>query len=210
MDQNNRGAQWPCKLGLDAALAHLKHAAVDHILCAGDLVDFGDHGDGVVQRIRDAGIPCVQGNHDRAASEKKRYRQHIRRRDNTPIKLLTEPTLAYLDTLPRQLHFTWADKTVLLTHAAPWPGDKYIYPESTQALFKRVAIKAQTDVVILGHTHRPLWVDMDGCTIINLGSTSQNYLLGFGTYGVLSLPARDFSLFRVDTGKSVALDKMVL
>jgi predicted phosphodiesterase len=49
---------------LELALMLMEQHGVQQILCAGDLVDKGKHGDAVVQRIRDLRIPCVLGNHD--------------------------------------------------------------------------------------------------------------------------------------------------
>lgn len=52
---------------LEKALHLLDFYQVDQILCAGDLVEGGQEGDGVVRRIQERTIMCVQGNHDREA-----------------------------------------------------------------------------------------------------------------------------------------------
>jgi putative phosphoesterase len=193
---------------LELALQHLNHAQVDQIVCAGDLVDFGKDGDAVVRRVIESGIPCVQGNHDRMARDQQRLRQR-KQAQGQSIHLLRPETVELLDQLPPVLRFTWDGIKVMLTHAAPWGGEMYIYPESTTPLLRRVAREGQADVIILGHTHRPMWVEVeiDNCTIINPGSTSQNYELGVGTYGILSLPERIFRIFDTTTGRQLPLDK---
>lgn len=187
---------------LELALDFLRQAQVDHIVCAGDLVDFGDEGEAVVNRIIEAQIPCVQGNHDQAARWNQRESQ---REGGVKRSILGAKTLDLLENLPLELRFTWEGTTVLLSHATSWGGEMYIYPDSNPPLFRRVVREANADVTILGHTHRPMWIHIDGRTIINAGSLSQNYEMGFGTYGILSLPECDFRVFNVESGAQIGL-----
>ncbi len=52
---------------LQKALMFFERNAVDSMICAGDVVEKGDNDDGVVSRLRDLEILCVQGNHDENA-----------------------------------------------------------------------------------------------------------------------------------------------
>lgn len=193
---------------LSSALGYLARAGVDQIVCAGDLVDFGNAGDAVVQHIIDSGIPCVQGNHDRMANNNQQLRQ--RKHDHgQPVGPLSPATIAYLDRLPLVLRFEWENTSIVMAHATPWGDDIYVYPTSTTPLLRRVVREANADVTILGHTHQPMWLEVDNRTIINPGSTSQNYVLGMGTYGVFSLPDRSFQLYEVETGEQIPLDKEI-
>ena len=58
---------------LEALSAVLKDVSsikgLELVLCCGDLVDYGPQPEEVVERIKAEGIPCVQGNHDRAVGE---------------------------------------------------------------------------------------------------------------------------------------------
>lgn len=194
---------------MQIAIAHLSKQDVDIIVCAGDLVDFGNHGDEVVKHIMETQIPCVKGNHDRQASQKQALRQRKQTTDTT-IKLLSHETLSILEQLPNQLRFEWEGKSVLLTHATPWGDDMYIYPDSNPPLLRRVVREAQADITILGHTHRPMWIEVDGRYIINSGSTSQNYFMPVGTYAILTLPHCEFELHSVETGAVIDLEKRIL
>lgn len=189
---------------LQSALHHLKNAQVDHILCAGDLVDFGDDGEAVIKLIIDLQIPCVQGNHDQSARS---HQQKSKREGSIKRSILQTKMLDFLDQLPQYLRFEWDNTSILLTHATSWGGEMYIYPDSNPPLFRRVVREANADVTILGHTHRPMWIEVDDKVIINAGSLSQNYELGFGTYGILFLSERQFQLFNVETGVQVPLLK---
>lgn len=190
---------------LNQALELLNSHAVDEIWCAGDLVDFGAESDAVAKQIVALKIPCVQGNHDRMARDNQPLRQR-----KIGDKPLSRTTLNLLYTLPLNLRFERENARVLLTHATPWGSDMYIYRESTPALFRRIAREAEVDVVILGHTHRPMWIEVDGCTIINAGSTSANYDLPYGTCGILILPERNFQVFNIETGDEIEVTKRVL
>lgn len=192
----------------EVALQQLRAADVDHIVCAGDLVDFGLFSDEVVQRIFDEDILCVQGNHDRMARDNQCIR-HRRNEHDQSIMPLQSHTLDLLDQLPIHLRFEWHNIKILLTHSVPWEEDMYVYPQSTTYLMRRIAREADANVIILGHTHQPMWIEIDGIMIINPGSVSQNYELGFGTYGIFTLPNRTFQLFNVMTGEQtpLAIDK---
>lgn len=162
--------------GLELALAVFRKQAVDQIICVGDLVDRGDEGDAVVQRVRDLKIPTVQGNHDWLARCTqdfwKRNPQHI---TGTP-QMLSEETLSYLDGLPRRLNFTFEGRTISVHHASPWDISARIEPFATHKLMKRVLREAKTHIVVLGHTHRPMVIHFKNYgTIINPGSTYQNH-----------------------------------
>src|SRR3954452_1340381 len=75
-------AQSPMRLGLiadihadpralEATLRHLEALRVEEIVCAGDLVGYGAEPDAVVTMLRDRAIPCIRGNHDRWALERR-------------------------------------------------------------------------------------------------------------------------------------------
>lgn len=194
---------------MQQALGFLQTQDVDMVICAGDLVDFGNYGDEVVEYIIDAKIPCVKGNHDHQATQKQVLRQ--RKRDVDKATTLLRPeTLEHLEKLPDQIRFEWENKTILLTHATPWGEDMYVYPDSTTPLLRRVVKEAHADITILGHTHRPMWIDINGSIIINPGSTSQNYFMDVGTYGILSLPDYEFELHSVENGGLLDLPKKQL
>ncbi|MEL6524957.1 MAG: YfcE family phosphodiesterase [Chloroflexota bacterium] len=185
---------------LHSAIAVLQAHQVDSIVCAGDLVDYGSDGDAVVDYIAQSKIPCVQGNHDLRATQP----------DTKSARLVSTKTRTFLASLPQTRRFLWDGKCILLAHATPWGEDIYIYPDSTPYLFRRVAKEADADIVILGHTHHPMWIEVGNTHIINAGSTSQNYTMDTGTCGILSLPDCVFTLLSIPTGKTVALTKHTL
>lgn len=49
---------------LDAVLANLAQHKADHVVCLGDLVGYGAFPNEVILRLRELGIPTIQGNYD--------------------------------------------------------------------------------------------------------------------------------------------------
>jgi putative phosphoesterase len=188
---------------LNAAVEVLNNKNVDIILCAGDLIDFGNNSIGVVERILNLRIPCVYGNHDKSAVQNQSLRKEQLAR-GMDVQILDEKTLQSLSMLPQKLLFEWEQTTVLITHANPWGLDSmYIQPDSTPHLLKRVMKDASTDIVILGHTHQPMCVEIMRGMILNPGSVSNNYEFQFGTCGLLDLPERSYQVLNIETGNPI-------
>jgi putative phosphoesterase len=185
--------------GLHRALALLQAHAVDKLVCAGDLIDGRTAGAGVVRYFSECSIPCVQGNHDEWAVEpgSEHYRRLYapdRRRDD-----LTEESFEYLERLPQSLAFEVEDQRVLIAHGAPWGNMNYVYPDGPRHIFQRVAHEAEADVVVLGHTHEPMFAQGAGVTIVNPGSVNPSR--GSGTCAVLTLPTLEFTVYHLLTAE---------
>ncbi|NDJ61243.1 MAG: metallophosphoesterase family protein [Chloroflexi bacterium] len=197
--------------GLQQALALLDAHGVDQIICAGDLVEKGPHGDAVVALLRERAIPAVRGNHDDVIHENQTWLRG--NGDFTSANLLgrlvTPETLVYLDLLPDTRRLTWPDWpelagcSLLLAHGAPWSNLAYVQHNSDPAVFQRVAAAAAADVVVLGHTHTPLLAPVDDTWIVNPGSVCGTYTYGSRTCGVITLPQRSFQVFDLSSGSTV-------
>ncbi|PJF36326.1 MAG: hypothetical protein CUN49_05995 [Candidatus Thermofonsia Clade 1 bacterium] len=191
---------------LDLALMLIEQHGAQQILCAGDLIDKGKHGDAVVQRIRALQIPCVAGNHDSIARATQEWYQ---RADPlfVPNHLLLQPeSIAFLETLPHSLVIEISGLNILLTHATPWRNDIYLRPSAPRTLFEQVAEAAkaqQAQVVVLGHTHIPMQAYVGDVLIVNPGSVCGMHAQGSRTCGILYLPERRFQVFDLDFGMPV-------
>ena len=212
--------------GLEVALDFLKRQNVDEIWCAGDLVDRGVDGNAVVKRIRHEQIPTVQGNHDFSA---RRSQEWVMKDpeisaflaetpdfDDQPEKMListelSEINLMFLDYLPPALKFERDGVMIELTHANTFDQMTYIYPNSRQSLFHEVLKATVADLVILGHTHKPMKVYQDGVLrIINGGSVAMNSGMPEKSCGILTLPERDFTVYDLTTQKAVPVPTVKL
>jgi putative phosphoesterase len=176
---------------LHQTLLILRQLEVDQLLCVGDLVDKGSDSDAVITLMQEQSILCVQGNHDAKA-------RFGWLNNQAPLR---DESLAYLRKLPEALLFEWAGVSVYVTHSNPWLDTSvYIYPTRPKALFKLVADSVAAQVIVLGHTHQPMRVEIDGKVIVNPGSVYGNRDLDARTCGVLSLPDRRFDIYDIDSG----------
>ncbi len=191
---------------LHRALEIFRQHNVSQVLCAGDLVEKGAEGDAVVELIRAASILCVMGNHDFDVIGNQAWL-----RENSDLShpalsgvVLKEETLRFLKHLPRSLTFDWNGRRLFLAHGAPWSTNEYIFPTSYPHVFERLVREAQADVVILGHTHVPMCVQVGSTLILNPGAVCGNRNLE-ATCAVLTLPALDFRIYSLETGSVINL-----
>lgn len=214
----------PLKLGLIAdvhanaehlrrALAVLRARGADVILCAGDLADGDSEGQAAADLIREQAIPCVQGNHDLAATRANAdaWRERWDEASFGPPPwqygedALSDENRAFLRDLPPTRRFEFAGKRVLLTHAAPWDQTTYIFPNGRPAPFERIATEAEADVVILGHTHLPMAVEVNGVWVFNPGSVDGSRAEPYtATCALLELPIVRYQVFDLETGQPSA------
>jgi putative phosphoesterase len=187
---------------LQRALAILRSQQPNQILCAGDIVERGSDGDSVVQLLKASDIPCVMGNHDFDAVGNQAWLRANADLSHPAMqgRLLKDETLAYLTSLPKTLAFVWEKCRVVLTHGAPWNTNEYVFPTSVPQIFQRIVSETQADVVILGHTHIPMSVQVNDTRIINPGAVCGNYPDGKGTCAVLHLPDLLVQIFSLESG----------
>lgn len=180
---------------LHKTLALLESHAVDEMVCAGDLIDKGLYSDEVVDLMRERRIPCVQGNHDAKIQF-----------GFMSSQTLKDSSFVYLTTLPPSLTFEWAGVTVYLCHANPWEDSSiYVYPTRPPSLLNLVARAVQAPLMIMGHTHHPMRIEVEGKIMINPGSIYGNRDRPERTCGILTLPQATFEIYDIETGRLLPL-----
>ncbi len=166
---------------LNTALDRLdNYHHADRIVCAGDLVGRGPHPDEVVTLIRERGIPTVRGNHDEWFY-------------NT-----TDDNAAYLKSLPLDWQGEFEGRSVFMCHGKPGNNIWGLYRDHlSNTLLNMMLDSLDVDVMITGHTHVPMYIQVERGCLINPGSLYQfkNTRSSSHTYGVLNLPEVTFDLF---------------
>ena len=81
----------------------------------------------------------------------------------------------------------------------------YVYPDRPRVLFELIAKAVDAHVIVLGHTHQPMDIRVDGKVILNPGSIYGNRDRQERTCGVLSLPDCRFELYDIDTGQMLTV-----
>lgn len=153
---------------------------VDYILCAGDLVGRGPEQDKVVSLIRQRGIPCVKGNHD-----------------EWNYDLLPENT-DFLEDLPINWQGQFMGCNIFMCHGKPGNNIWGLYRDHvSNTLLNMMLGSLDTDVLIVGHTHVPMYIRVANGCVINPGSlyTFNSMRVTSHTYGILHLPDLSFDLY---------------
>lgn len=161
---------------LEATLDDIAAERVDEVLVAGDLVGRGPQGSAVVARVRQAGLPCIRGNHED-------YLLSFRRREVPEGWLearewaasrwmageLTDADEAFLDALP----FTTTSELepqLRLFHGSPRSYNEGLGHWTSREVFLEHLRGIDEHVLICAHTHRAGVWEFDEGIVANVGS----------------------------------------
>lgn len=191
---------------LEAVFRHLEGLDVDRLVCTGDLVGYGWQADQVVALVRDRQIPCIRGNHDRWALEK---RQVIGPRGWKPA-VFHDATWEYLQNLPTSRLLHEPEVLIEIHHGSPESDMEFVtpykpLPQSVENHLER----CEARVLLLGHTHIAMIERRPGKLIVNPGS-----VLGVSgvqtsySFGVLDLDDLSVFIHDVRTGREIRRDPL--
>ena len=168
---------------LKACLAALEGLGVTTVLCAGDLVAYGAQPSGVIRLLRERSVPCVTGNYDYAvafdqpnASRKPSSPRH------EPVKqaalewtkaALSVSEKRFLASLPWRQDFLIDGLHVTTMHAGIEYLDAWYVPEMPEAMFT-LADRIQSDVIVMGHTHRAFQHRARSTLMVNPGAVGRS------------------------------------
>lgn len=168
---------------LQAVLAQLDAAAVDLILCAGDLVCYGGNDNAVLTLLRERGIASVMGNYDDAVAwnrpKASRKPSSVR---NEPLKQaaldwtkanLHSAHIPYLRSLPLTSLHRINGMRIRLLHAGPDFYDDWLTPKQPRALHG-LTTRMQADIIILGHTHDAFSHEVSHTLFVNPGAVGRS------------------------------------
>ena len=150
---------------LDAVLEDVGAHGISEVYCLGDLVGYGPDPAGVIDRVRDLGIPTIRGNYDDGIGNRSGdcgcyYATDQAKADGAASYDFTDAALedrdhAWLAALPDSLRLSEGHVRVLLAHGSPRKINEYLLPDRPESQLVRLAEKAGADVVCIGHVHVP-------------------------------------------------------
>ena len=162
---------------LEAFEAVLDHMGrVDQIWSVGDLVGYGAKPNEVVSLAKRLVVMSVMGNHDQAAVTNNTWRlnPYAARAIHLTHRMLKREILSFLKRLPLFLRLTVKNMKFHLVHGSPSdPLNEYVHPEVARRTSESLLKEANADVLIMGHTHVPMSLHINGKLILNPGGVGQ-------------------------------------
>ncbi|WP_213278263.1 metallophosphoesterase family protein [Chryseobacterium indologenes] len=174
---------------LDSVLKDIKARGIQHKFCLGDLIDFAPWGNEVIEKMRSLNILCLMGNHDeRIAFDfpvvplSKHSEEETEARfiaiDHSK-KHITKENKKFLSELPFHLKLNYKvgkkHWNIQLVHSSLSSNDTYLYESEEDEIFIRMLEDAQSDVIVMGHTHLSFKKQFENNTwAINCGSVGRS------------------------------------
>lgn len=148
---------------LEAVWARIDELGIDEIFCLGDIVGYGARPAECLGKIRDAGVRCVQGNHDALVADGDQnldFNVYSLAAVEHNRPLLSHDDIQWLGNLPTSLRL---DQKALFVHGAPDDRDRYlIYLDDLQDASARIMDEDGPGICFFGHTHHPVVFDGHG------------------------------------------------
>lgn len=221
---------------LTDALAQIGRLGCDAIVCAGDVVDYGMFPQETVELLMRSSIQCIRGNHDRWAVAGQRphaetqSEETVERKGGRPVKL-SHAAIRYLSELPESWHQTIEGVRVAVWHGSPSSDMQGVGPlHFSPAGVRGLLDAAHANVLLVGHTHIAFTVSAGGGGLIAnpgallreasavhtrnawlFGRSPANFVPGHplngGTFGILELPSKRFSVHRAADGSELYIPR---
>ncbi|PIT88935.1 MAG: metallophosphoesterase [Candidatus Levybacteria bacterium CG10_big_fil_rev_8_21_14_0_10_36_7] len=183
-------------LGLETVLSAM--GTVDSIYCIGDITGYYPFPNEVIEEMKARNIISVMGNHDKyilqGFAPEKANEQVLKSVEFTK-KIISEESLNYVKSLPEKIEATIDGKKVLICHGSPWDNlEERIYPNFPN--FEKFE-NIEQDIIVLGHTHYPMVVEIGGKIIVNPGSCGQPRDYNLLSYIIWDTTSNLFDIKRV-------------
>lgn len=180
---------------LQEALKFFSKESVEHIICAGDVVGYGDDKpEETIELLQEYNCLTVIGNHDHMP-------------DSVTDPVIKNKLQTYFDALPKKIELSVENKNIYVVHAHPpeeqHGGIKIMNPDGDVVQENKLPwldkINAlNKDILIIGHTHQVFAEYFGDTLVINPGSTCFNH-----TCMVLTLPEMKVETIALSSKKPV-------
>ncbi len=187
-------------VALELAWAHLTVLGAARIVCAGDLVGYGPFPDRVVAFLAEHEIPSVRGNHDRWALERG-LGAPDEFRGGTP----SAETLEFLRGLPFDLLIPHEKRSAVVVHGSPFSDMEFVTPrDHPPAVLRDYLTAIRADLLVVGHTHTPMWYRCAEGLVVNPGSVVSVPVTSTSrTFALVDLDSLSVTFHDVESGAEV-------
>jgi predicted phosphodiesterase len=171
------------RLALEAVLADIAARRIERVYCLGDLVGYGPDPNGVIDLIRDAGIPSLLGNYDDGVGRDKGdcgcYYPTAEAKEwgaasySFTAAEVTPDRKAFLRDLAQEHRIDVAEVRVHLVHGSPRKINEYLLRDRDPKSFVRIAEAEADDVLAFGHTHQQWHREYGHVMFVAVGSVGR-------------------------------------
>jgi len=126
------------------------------------------------------GLPALKGNHDEWAAG------------------VSADSVRYLESLPINWQQRFGSNSIYMCHGKPGSNVWGLYRDHvSDTLLNMMLGSLKADVLIVGHTHVPMFIRVANGIVVNPGSlyTFDSMRATSHTYGILNLPELTFDLY---------------
>ncbi|MBC2707848.1 MAG: YfcE family phosphodiesterase [ANME-2 cluster archaeon] len=200
---------------LNAVMEDAKSRGVECFLNAGDFLGYGAFPEEVVLKLSSENVLSIIGNYDLKVLKKRKEkkRAHIKNEKQIAFdyagKNLSGSSVSYLRSLDREMRICTGDKSILMVHGSPESIDEHITPDTTDERMSELALIADADVVIMGHSHLQFKRTINGVTFINPGSVGRpDDGDNRANYAIMDISSLSINLIKVDYDVESAADSI--
>ena len=190
-------------IALELAWSHLILLGADRIVCAGDLVGYGPFPDRVSAFVREHQIASVRGNHDRWALER-----GPGVRDEFGGGTPGPETLEHLRSLAFDLVLSHGRTIGVVVHGSPRSDMEFVNRTThPRKVLRGYLLDLQCDLLVVGHTHQPMWFRCPDGLVVNPGSVvSMPVVDSSRTFALIDLDTLEPTFHDVESGRVVEVE----
>lgn len=164
---------------LAETLAEARKCGVERLIVLGDLIGYYYGAREVLERLKEWPFDTIRGNHERMLAEAlksddatQRYREKYGSALDVARATLNPRDIEWLITLPDRARVDCGGLVLEMCHGSPRNPDEYVYPDADAKTLEACRV-CSCDLVLMGHTHYPMFVTGSGPILINPGSVGQ-------------------------------------
>lgn len=157
---------------LEEVLGYLEEAGVDKIIHAGDVIGYNPFPNEVIDLIKKHNVESIRGNHEIIflTEDTSKADYPAERALEWTKSVLTDNKKKYISNLDDTLKLKVGDVSLSVYHGSPSDPWKYVEAVyATSDLLEEVG----TDILVLGHTHKPFVRPLTAGMIVNPGAVGQ-------------------------------------
>lgn len=158
---------------LNQIIEDAKKRNVDIFIASGDLVNELPFGNEVIDKLKEINALAIKGNKEQyfIDYDKNKYDWKNIQFQNTVYmyEKISKENLEYIKKLPFSLSLEYEKVKIKVVHGSPESITELIHKDDID-LIDKYTKKLEEDILVLGHTHEPIWTySMNNKLIVNAG-----------------------------------------